>query len=133
MSAAIGDNQASFLGAAAGEQDVMLVNMGTGGQFSVFSREYLECPGLETRPFPGGFLLVGSSLCGGRAYAILKTFFEKLERCIEVTAEQLYDRYTFQRSALKKQFPMLMDGMWVDSEDLRFDEPVKNSSFEGKM
>lgn len=56
----------------------------------------------------------------------INEFFRKLDRCIDVAAEQLYDRYSFQRTALKKQFPMLMDGMWVDSEDLRFDEPVKN-------
>ncbi len=58
--------------------------------------------------------------------AKIREFFRKLDRCIDVAAEQLYDRYSFQRTALKKQFPMLMDGMWVDSEDLRYDEPVKN-------
>jgi len=56
----------------------------------------------------------------------LNEFFRKLDKCIDVAAQQLYDRYSFQRTALKKQFPMLMDGMWVDSEDLRYDEPVKN-------
>jgi len=71
---AIGDNQASFIGATGANRSCMLVNMGTGGQFSVFSEEYLSCPGLETRPFPGGFLLVGSSLCGGRAYALFEKF-----------------------------------------------------------
>ena len=58
--------------------------------------------------------------------AKLKEFFRKLDKCIDVAADQLYDRYSFQRTALKKQFPMLMDGMWEDSEDLRYDEPVKN-------
>ena len=58
--------------------------------------------------------------------AKIKEFFRKLDRCIDVAADQLYDRYSFQRTALKKQFPMLMDGMWEDSEDLRYDEPVKN-------
>lgn len=73
--AAIGDNQASFIGATGGDVGCMLVNVGTGGQFSVFSREFLSCPGLETRPFPGGgYLIVGSSLCGGRAYALLEAF-----------------------------------------------------------
>ena len=72
--AAIGDNQASFLGSAGGEAEVMLVNVGTGGQFSAFTKTYMTCPGLETRPFPGGFLLVGASLCGGRAYALLEKF-----------------------------------------------------------
>ncbi len=56
----------------------------------------------------------------------ISEFFHKLDKCIDVAAEQLYDRYSFQRTALKKQFPMLMDGMWVDSEDLRYDETVKN-------
>ena len=56
----------------------------------------------------------------------LRTFFGKLDKCIDVAAAQLYDRYSFQRSALKKQFPMLMNGMWNGSEDLKFDEQVKN-------
>lgn len=56
----------------------------------------------------------------------LDTFFRKLDKCIDVAAEQLYDRYSFQRTALKKQFPMLMDGMWEGSEKLKRDEPVKN-------
>ncbi len=55
----------------------------------------------------------------------IETFFKKLDKCIDVTAEQLYDRYSFQRTALKKQFPMLMDGMWEGSEKLKRDEPVK--------
>ncbi len=56
----------------------------------------------------------------------LDTFFKNLDRCIDVAAEQLYDRYSFQRSALKKQFPMLMNGMWEGSDQLKFDEQVKN-------
>lgn len=56
----------------------------------------------------------------------LDTFFKNLDKCIDVTAEQLYDRYSFQRTALKKQFPMLMDGMWEGSENLSREEPVKS-------
>ena len=59
-------------------------------------------------------------------HAKMKEFFTKLERCIEVTAEQLYDRYTFQRSAMKKQFPMLMNGMWENSENLNPNDTVKD-------
>ncbi len=71
-----GDNQASFLGATGGKTGAMLVNIGTGGQFSVLHPDILDCPGLETRPFPGGgFLIVGASLCGGSAYALLERFF----------------------------------------------------------
>lgn len=76
---AIGDNQASFLGTTDGTSGCMLVNMGTGGQFSVHTDTYLTCPGLETRPFPnGGWLLVGAVLCGGRAYALLESFFRSV-------------------------------------------------------
>lgn len=72
---AMGDNQASFLGSAGADGDVLLVNMGTGGQISVLSDRYFAAPGIEARPFlPGRYLLAGSSLCGGRAYAILENF-----------------------------------------------------------
>lgn len=54
----------------------------------------------------------------------IKTFFEKLDKCIDVTAEQLYDRYSFQRTAFKKQFPMLMSGMWENSESKAPNEHV---------
>lgn len=74
---AIGDNQASFIGATGGNLRAMLVNVGTGSQFSVYTPEYMVCPGLETRPFLDGYLLVGSSLCGGRAYALLEEFLRK--------------------------------------------------------
>ncbi len=56
----------------------------------------------------------------------LSVFFRNLDKCIDVAASQLYDRYCFQRTAIKKQFPMLMDGMWEGSENIAFDEPVKN-------
>lgn len=56
----------------------------------------------------------------------IEKFFRKLDKCIDVTAEQLYDRYMFQRSALKKQFPMLMNGMWTGSEALSSNMPVKD-------
>lgn len=56
----------------------------------------------------------------------IATFYEKLDKCIEVTARQLYDRYSFQRTALKKQFPMLMSGMWCGSEKISNEEQVKD-------
>lgn len=90
VSVAIGDNQASFLGAAG---DGMLVNMGTGGQFSVRTDVPVSCPGMELRPFPGGgWLLAGSSLCGGRAYAILERFLRETAKAVSGSApETAYD------------------------------------------
>ena len=90
--AAIGDNQASFLGATGGDRACMLVNVGTGSQFSVFSPDYLSCPGLETRPFPGGYLIVGASLCGGRAYALLERFLASAAEVVTgVPADSCYE------------------------------------------
>lgn len=89
---AIGDNQASFLGALDGNKNGMLVNIGTGSQFSVYSENYLESTELETRPFPnGGYLLVGASLCGGRAYALLENFFRQVGDMLGVKVERVYD------------------------------------------
>lgn len=76
VSLAIGDNQAGFLGAVDDIDHTVLLNMGTGGQISVWSDTFFEGRGIEARPFlPGKYLLVGASLCGGRAYAMLERFF----------------------------------------------------------
>lgn len=50
--------------------------------------------------------------------ATYSNFLERLEEAVDLTVQQLMDRYYFQCSALRKQFPMLMGGMWQDSENL---------------
>ena len=82
IAAAIGDNQAGVFGSLKSENDI-LVNIGTSGQVSFIGKTALrdaqtaqagDCPdpACETRPYPGGKLLCsGSTLCGGRAYALL--------------------------------------------------------------
>lgn len=55
-----------------------------------------------------------------------KLFFKKLHKCIDAAAEQLYDRYVFQCTAVKKQFPMLMSGMWIGSDELKSDDKVES-------
>lgn len=78
---ALGDNQASFLGAVTGESN-LLVNVGTGSQISSECKEIDENIPLEYRPYVNGtYLVTGSSLCGGYAYAMMKKF---LERTIEI-------------------------------------------------
>ena len=54
VTTAIGDNQASFLGAAGKEENTLLVNMGTGGQISILSDQYFAEKGIEARPFLNG-------------------------------------------------------------------------------
>ena len=46
-------------------------------------------------------------------------FLEHLEEAIDMAVAQLLERYEFQCEGLKKQFPMLMNGMWMDSEKLK--------------
>lgn len=89
--AAIGDNQASFLGATEGREEVLLVNVGTGSQISVFSKAYMQTDTLETRPYPDeGWLMVGASLCGGRSYAILENFFRQTVKMVTGKEESAY-------------------------------------------
>lgn len=55
----------------------------------------------------------------------LLVFFEKLTDAINITGKQLYERYQFQCTALAKQFPLLMSGMWVGSENLKPEDEVR--------
>ena len=45
-------------------------------------------------------------------------FFKKLDNTLEISAKQLNDRFNFQKTALRKQFPLLMGALWLDSEKL---------------
>lgn len=77
VAVAIGDNQASFLGSGS-DADTVLVNVGTGSQISMMTHEMPGQlpPGMEIRPLTNGDrLIVGSSLCGGRALALLHEFY----------------------------------------------------------
>lgn len=72
---AIGDNQASFLGASDDPARTLLVNVGTGSQVSLRAEECVLSDAFDTRPFIGGkYLLVSSPLCGGKSYALLERF-----------------------------------------------------------
>ena len=75
VSCGIGDNQASFIGSVRDTSAGVLVNMGTGGQVSMACDRPVACADVERRPLGEGHsILVGSSLCGGRAYALLEEF-----------------------------------------------------------
>jgi sedoheptulokinase len=102
---ALGDNQASFLGAMRTDTRA-LVNVGTGAQVSALTgpggagpmtatgAAAVAAAGLEYRPFLGREgLLVGSSLCGGSAYALLHDLFAEVIRVAGGTVPpDLYER-----------------------------------------
>ncbi len=98
---AIGDNQASFLGSVKNMEKSILVNMGTGGQVSVLSDKVCIGEGIECRPFnEGKYLIVGSSLCGGRAYALLQNFFKSYTEAAGVKG---IDHYAVMASLLDNE------------------------------
>ena len=48
----------------------------------------------------------------------IERFFKKLDEVLEITARQLNDRYNFQKTALAKQFPLLMTRLWNGADKL---------------
>lgn len=76
----IGDNQASVFGSVTDLPESVLINIGTGSQVSVVTDRYVKSSGTtEIRPLEEeSYLLAGSSLCGGRAYALLEQFYREV-------------------------------------------------------
>ncbi len=91
VAVAIGDNQASFLGSVADTENSVLVNVGTGSQVSFVTNRVIALSQGEIRPLTDDkYIFVGASLCGGRAYAILKGFFERFAELLDTKVESLY-------------------------------------------
>ncbi len=63
----------------------------------------------------------------------IERFFKKLDDVLEITAKQLCERYEFQRTALVKQFPLLMSRLWVGSENLKPDETIESVINQGTL
>ncbi|MDR1927577.1 MAG: hypothetical protein LBQ33_02940 [Oscillospiraceae bacterium] len=114
---AIGDNQASFLGAAKVPANSVLVNFGTGSQLSLcagFLAPEQIAPGAELRPLCGEqYLYVGSALCGGRAYALLEEFFRQCAEFLGCAAKEPTQVYAAM-DRLLRQTPFPADPLRVD-------------------
>lgn len=101
VSVAIGDNQASVLGTINDMGNSLLVNVGTGSQISCIVKGVPKNCHMDCRPLTDGYyLLAGSSLCGGRSYAILEKFLrdvatritgQKIESAYEVMGKVMED------------------------------------------
>ena len=55
----------------------------------------------------------------------IRRFFDKLDEVLDVTARQLCDRFDFQKTALAKQFPLVMSKLWNGSENLKADDTIE--------
>lgn len=81
VTVAVGDNQAGFLGAVDRPEDALLLNIGTSGQVSAVCESPKRADLSRLRPLTDEHcLLVGATLCGGRAYAALERFFRSCLR-----------------------------------------------------
>jgi len=60
-------------------------------------------------------------------------FFEKLDWALEIAAKQLNERYNFQKTALAKQFPLLMGKLWLGSEKLKPTDTVESVINQGTL
>ncbi len=55
----------------------------------------------------------------------IDTFFAKLDNMLEVAAQQLCERYDFQKTALVKQFPLLMSKLWNGGSSLKSNDTIQ--------
>ncbi len=53
-------------------------------------------------------------------------FFAKLDNLLQITAKQLDERFQFQKTAMAKQFPLLMKYLWVGAEKLKPEETIES-------
>ncbi len=60
-------------------------------------------------------------------------FFEKLDWALDIAAKQLNERFDFQKTALKKQFPLLMNGLWLGSENLSENDTIESVINQGTL
>ncbi|MBR5639003.1 MAG: anaerobic ribonucleoside triphosphate reductase [Muribaculaceae bacterium] len=63
----------------------------------------------------------------------IKEFFHKLDNVLDVTARQLDDRFNFQKTAMAKQFPLLMTQLWNGSENLKPNETIESVINQGTL
>ncbi len=63
----------------------------------------------------------------------ISVFFEKLDNMLEVAARQLCHRFEFQRTALAKQFPLLMSKLWIGSEKLKPTDTIESVINQGTL
>lgn len=63
----------------------------------------------------------------------IDAFFAKLDNLLQITAQQLHDRFEFQKTAFAKQFPLLMKGLWLGSENLKPNDTIASVINQGTL
>ncbi len=65
--------------------------------------------------------------------ARIEKFFEKLDKLLDLAARQLDERFDFQKTALAKQFPLLMNKLWIGSDKLAPNDTVESVINQGTL
>lgn len=63
----------------------------------------------------------------------INAFFKKLDNMLEITATQLCERFDFQKTALVKQFPLLMTKLWNGTENLKPNDTIESVINQGTL
>ena len=63
----------------------------------------------------------------------INAFFAKLDSILEITALQLHERYNFQKTALAKQFPLLMSSLWIGCDNLNPNDTIESVINQGTL
>ncbi len=63
----------------------------------------------------------------------IDSFFARLDEMLDITARQLMERFDFQRTAMAKQFPLLMSQLWIGSEKLNPDDTIESVINQGTL
>ena len=60
-------------------------------------------------------------------------FFARLDSMLEIAAKQLDDRFQFQKTALAKQFPLLMKSLWIGGDKLQPNDTIESVINQGTL
>ena len=60
-------------------------------------------------------------------------FFAKLDQMLQITAKQLDDRFQFQKTAFAKQFPLLMQCLWIGADKLNPMDSIESVINQGTL
>ncbi|MDE5774336.1 MAG: anaerobic ribonucleoside triphosphate reductase [Muribaculaceae bacterium] len=63
----------------------------------------------------------------------IERFFERLDEMLDITARQLNDRFNFQKTALAKQFPLVMNVLWNGSDRLDRNDTIESVINQGTL
>ena len=63
----------------------------------------------------------------------IERFFERLDEVLDITARQLHDRFDFQKTALAKQFPLVMSVLWNGSDKLDRNDTIESVINQGTL